>query len=183
MAESSPDKFTYENKIAERFGGQKRVGASRADPIGNSIVRNERGRQLRRPLYSARKGADRFTFRSRAQHLRRRSAGDAARPLLTAGFWPLDLVSGDLGEGRPPTTGMRVQGLRDELQSMEDWKTTRKMRWTPRRTQDVHIRGGRAREAGSKFHVTKVDVSGEQISKRINCQNVDKRTANRKLYA
>jgi hypothetical protein len=78
MAESSPDKFTYENKIAERFGGQKRVGASRVDPIGNSIVRNERGRQPRRPLYSARKGADPFTFRSRAQHLRPRSARDAS---------------------------------------------------------------------------------------------------------
>jgi hypothetical protein len=25
MAESSPDKFTYENKIAERFGGQKEL--------------------------------------------------------------------------------------------------------------------------------------------------------------
>jgi hypothetical protein len=49
----------------------------------------------------------------------------------------------------------------------------------------MFISGGavvRAR-AGSKFHVTKVDVSGEQISTRINYQNVDKRTANRKLYA
>jgi hypothetical protein len=25
MAESSPDKFAYENKIAERFGGQKEL--------------------------------------------------------------------------------------------------------------------------------------------------------------
>jgi hypothetical protein len=25
MAESSPDKFVYENKIAERFGGQKEL--------------------------------------------------------------------------------------------------------------------------------------------------------------
>jgi hypothetical protein len=122
MAESSPDKFTYENKIAERFGGQKRVGASRADPIGNSIVRNERGRQLRRPLYSARKGADPFTFRSRAQHLRRRSAGDAARPLLTAGFWPLDLVSGDLGEGRPRLPACACKG---SATSYSQWKTGR----------------------------------------------------------
>jgi hypothetical protein len=34
MAESSPDKFTHENKIAERFGGQKRVGAIVPTPSG-----------------------------------------------------------------------------------------------------------------------------------------------------
>jgi hypothetical protein len=34
MAESSPDKFTYENKIAERFGGQKELELAVPTPSG-----------------------------------------------------------------------------------------------------------------------------------------------------
>ena len=34
MAESSPDKFTYENKIAERFGGQNELELAVPTPSG-----------------------------------------------------------------------------------------------------------------------------------------------------
>jgi hypothetical protein len=48
MAESSPDKFVYENKVAE-IRRPKGTRASGADSVWHSIARNERGRQLRRP--------------------------------------------------------------------------------------------------------------------------------------
>src|ERR1700733_1013858 len=50
MAESSPDKFTYGNKLAERFGGQKELELMVPRPSVIPTPQNKRGRQLRRPL-------------------------------------------------------------------------------------------------------------------------------------
>jgi hypothetical protein len=61
MAESSPDKFVYENKAAERLGGQKELELvvrtpsgipspeTKSSPLSLNRSINERGRQLRRP--------------------------------------------------------------------------------------------------------------------------------------
>jgi hypothetical protein len=106
MAESSPDKYVYENKIAERLGGKrnsnwlcqlrqvflclKRKRPERSNPILSHST-EKRGRQLRR-------GPERG---SRAPDINRNSALRAARQMLRGilFFRYRTLYSGELRKG------------------------------------------------------------------------------------